>query len=581
MMLLLLARTAAVFEKRLKATLLVEADRERYRARVENALFLQLLVGMKSERAGGNGVLLAIIALITIVLAPLATLILMQMMFLPDHSFRMTWWHRTLVVTDLALIIVMSLRYFALFPRLDRQWNEIALAANLNLIGVAVLWLSLAAGQWAGENLIGRANFDSTANGVVFGLFPDRLILEDEIIVGESRLEESTKEIASRGGTGFVPTRNFDDRDLQAAVLSGADLRGVSLRSARLQGADLSTARLDGAFLSGAQLQGAVFRNAWLQGANLFTANLQDADFFHAQLQGARLTIARLQGASFKGAQLQGAELIGAQLQGADLSDAQLQGANLYQVQLQGAELIGAQLQGAELDQAQLQGADLRGAEMADGELDGTFVFRTDITNANLSTSTIASVQADRVKLSDVNFISLLLSTPANETPLLPADVGNWIAAATEFAAEKDKAGIAGRFARLKTDFQEEPKQVKWPGLKQASLALDPDGAEHRLRLATILGDLACDADASPYVARALIASAAMGLLTRKPSSRLAAIGDQLDRVRDRMKAARKAGDSSGLLERLAGALRIPKLCPGVAGFTEDDWRRLEAIKPE
>jgi hypothetical protein len=37
-----------------------------------------------------------------------------------------------------------------------------------------------------------------------------------------------------------------------------------------------------------------------------------------------------------------------------------------------------------------------------------------------------------------------------------------------------------------------------------------------------------------------------------------------LDRVRDRMKAARKN----------------PETCPGVAGFTEDDWRVLEAIRP-
>jgi hypothetical protein len=50
MMLLLLARTAAEFDKQLRTTLADEPGRERYRARVENALFLQLLVGMKGER---------------------------------------------------------------------------------------------------------------------------------------------------------------------------------------------------------------------------------------------------------------------------------------------------------------------------------------------------------------------------------------------------------------------------------------------------------------------------------------------------------------------------------------------------
>src|SRR6516225_11011184 len=76
MMLALLARTAAEFDKQLRMTLRNEAERERYRARVENALFLQLLVGMKGERSGANGFLLALIALITIALAPLATLVL-------------------------------------------------------------------------------------------------------------------------------------------------------------------------------------------------------------------------------------------------------------------------------------------------------------------------------------------------------------------------------------------------------------------------------------------------------------------------------------------------------------------------
>jgi hypothetical protein len=71
MMLALLARTAAPFERELRATLPNEADQEHYRARVGNALFLQLLIGMREERAGFNSLLLASIALITIVLAPL------------------------------------------------------------------------------------------------------------------------------------------------------------------------------------------------------------------------------------------------------------------------------------------------------------------------------------------------------------------------------------------------------------------------------------------------------------------------------------------------------------------------------
>jgi hypothetical protein len=45
---------------------------------------------------------------------------------------------------------------------------------------------------------------------------------------------------------------------------------------------------------------------------------------------------------------------------------------------------------------------------------------------------------------------------------------------------------------------------------------------------------------------------------------RFGALGDQLDSVRQRMKAGREQ----------------PDVCKGVAGFTENDWRELDAIKP-
>jgi hypothetical protein len=164
MMLALLARTAAEFDKQLRMAVPDEGDCERYRARVENALFLQLLVGMKGERTGWNGFLLGLIALITIVLAPLATLLLMQMMFLPYHHLRITWLHRGIVVADLALIAVMTYRCF--FPRgirkspvvlgaFSRKPRWVTAMAFWVLLVVALVplayWLSFAQGRWAGE----------------------------------------------------------------------------------------------------------------------------------------------------------------------------------------------------------------------------------------------------------------------------------------------------------------------------------------------------------------------------------------------------------------------------------------------
>ncbi len=99
-------------------------------------------------------------------------------------------------------------------------------------------------------------------------VFPDRLKLFNETIVGDELLEKTKKEIISRAGD-FVPTITFEGRDLQAAGLSGADLRGVSLFGTAMQGSDLSSARLDGALMTLADLRAALLNNAQLPGANL------------------------------------------------------------------------------------------------------------------------------------------------------------------------------------------------------------------------------------------------------------------------------------------------------------------------
>jgi uncharacterized protein YjbI with pentapeptide repeats len=477
MMLALLARTAAEFDKQLRTTLPGEPEREHYRAQVGNALFLQLLVGMKGERAGVNAFLMGLIAFITIVLAPLATLVLMQMMFLPYHHFRITWWHRGIVVADLVLIVVMTYRCF--FPRgvrkaplvlgaLNRKPRWATAMAFCALLAVVLAplvdWLSFRQGRWAGEPrassfrewanwMAGKQpelpevnpDYAATAKGVVFGLFPDRLKLVNETIVGKDKLEKTKEEIVSRGGD-FVATTNLDFRDLQAANLYGADLRGVSLSRTTIRGANLESLRLDGARLFETQLQDADLRSAQLQGANLEGVQLQranllevqlrdaknaqvslknanlsgahfsrpaalakadfegahlvgteltDAHLTGAQLQGAVLSDAQLQGADLEGARLQGADLnagelqaahlFDAELQGADLTLANLQGANLFDAQLPGADLTGAQLQGADPTGAQLQGANLSHAELQDAQVNEAFTWRTDVADVDLS----------------------------------------------------------------------------------------------------------------------------------------------------------------------------------------------------
>lgn len=551
LMLLLLARTAAPFERELQKALVSPDEQEEYRARVENALFLQLLVGMKDERMGLNSFLLGAIALLTLMLAPISTLILMQMMFLPYHSLPITWWHRVVVVGDAAMTLLLWYRLVylneAAGPPLlfrDRSRPLITSALGGSLVVVAfAFWLSFWEGRWAGEPWIGRRDLASTAKGVVFGLFPDRLILPNETIVGDELLEKTKKEISSRGGD-FVPTIKFDDRDLQDAELAGADLRGASLEGANLREANLEETRLDGADLTSADLWRAVLTRAKLQGAILFKTNLRFALLFAAEFQGVDFSATALESPNFEDANLKGAKLYDQNLSGADLRSVKLQGANLRYAHMEGADLRSAELEGADLQHAKMAGADLRwgnlqganlsGADLSDSEFRDTSVFRVNTADANLATANIRSVDVEPPKTSDV---------------------AGWIAAASQFAPKEDKIDVAKRFARLNPDFQENAREPTWMGMAEASLALDGGGPNHRQRLARLFGDLACDRYLGPHVA--------LRYILERSGSELTLLADQLDTVRARMKQGRTN----------------PEKCPGVAGFTDEDWKLLDGLK--
>ena len=210
---------------------------------------------MKGERAGVNALLMGLIALITIVLAPLATLVLMQMMFLPYHHLRITWWHRGFRRRrsrpdrgdDLPMLLPSRREEGAAGAR--RAQPQAALGDGdgvLRLLAVVLVparRLVVVPARALGR----RARLSSSRNGSSgwrgsrrrfqrrselcrdrerrrVRPVSDRLKLNDETIVGKEKLEKTKKEIASRGGE-FVPTIKLDGRDLQAADLNGADLR--------------------------------------------------------------------------------------------------------------------------------------------------------------------------------------------------------------------------------------------------------------------------------------------------------------------------------------------------------------------
>ena len=387
----LLAAKAKRFHAQLKAQIKDENTpdaavlREGLRGQLPSNIFVQFLAGPRELREGLFGRFLALIASITLVIAPLALLLLLQIQFLPYHDGLITWVHRIVLALDFWLIWWLWRKTLAAQSETaELRWRtagikalSIAATAAVVIFSWAVATLPgewerpplariasiapLALNKWrsAGNEWLFNGPVDQTSRRRA-SWFSNTLVLPGFSLYEALKIDDPKK----------VEWYNLFDvrgRDLKGAVFDGAILPRTDFTGAQLQGASLFMA----------ELKGARFDRANLQGASLNNAHLQGASFYMAQLQDALLDFANLQGAFLATAELQGASLQGAHLRGALLDSAQLQGALLYFAQLQGASLQGAQLQGASLQGAQLWGARLDRADMTAANLSKAFVWRT------------------------------------------------------------------------------------------------------------------------------------------------------------------------------------------------------------
>ena len=305
-------------------------------------IFVQFLGGPDEIRKGAFGRSLAFILWVTLVVAPVALLLMLQIQFLPYHSWWIVWINRIALVLDLGLIWwlwgkILGSRVNHPKAHLWRYAvnRSIAVLLTVCIILFACI-IATIPGEWQEDHLPYRAASNSVRGWVFAG-----------------NVNDTTRRRTSLfSNTLVLPGFNIYE------ALKIEDPKKVEWKQhlVDLRGRDLQSAVLDGAVLSRADLTG-----TWLQGASLTAAKLQGASLFAAKLQRARLYAAELQGADLSQAHLQGADLTSAQLQGADLSYALLHVADLSYAQLQGADLMGAELQGAFLGTAELEAADFTG----------------------------------------------------------------------------------------------------------------------------------------------------------------------------------------------------------------------------
>jgi uncharacterized protein YjbI with pentapeptide repeats len=404
---LLLGRTAAAYNAALNRAVKPPPGNASMRQHLANTLFAQIFAGSPREREGWLGVLLQMMAWLTLAVAPVLVLLVFQFQFLPYHSHFVTWALRILIVLDLVAVVVLwpalrdpdrdvSLRVIL------RRW--IALPFGLGLVALSWIFLTFP-GEWHAKwtRYGGQEEVSDSIDPIkcwmtvspmskVFSSF-DRLDLRRVDVIDHEKLKSIEAHTKSDGLPDYEGerTRKIRDRNLDCADFSdSSDLRRVDLTDSSLRGASLLSARLQGVSLFHAHLQGADLREAHLQGANLSYAELQGAFLWQAQLQGADLRKAQLQGASPGEAQLQGAFLREANLQGANLSGAELQGANLVEAKLHGANLQEAKLQGADLWGAELQGADFKNSSLELGDFTKSSVWRA--RNATCNGARVAEI---------------------------------------------------------------------------------------------------------------------------------------------------------------------------------------------
>jgi uncharacterized protein YjbI with pentapeptide repeats len=384
-----LGRRIREFNDEIAKTGIGEEGGRRERRKLDTFVIVQMLGGTKEERQGLTNILFRWMAFITLVLAPVALLLFIQLQFLPYQDQPVTWLHRISLAVDLALL-------WAFWPSIKlgdwAPWRGTPLrAAAVTFIMLFACVVATFPGEFADGGFSAKEwskpedSFLSPLKGWLFGnlkigtertkgqLFLARALdLPDTVLIDLDKFDkmkqrQDKNQEKNNEQTGLLATSrtlSLRGRHLRGANFERSDLRGVDLFGAQLEGASLSYASLQGASLGIAHLQRASLEDARLQGASLEYASLQGASLKHAKLQGAWLSGAHLQGALLKYASLQGAWLFDASLQGAWLDRASLQGASLDIAHLQGASLIGASLQGAKLNGAKLQGASLIGTHL-------------------------------------------------------------------------------------------------------------------------------------------------------------------------------------------------------------------------
>jgi uncharacterized protein YjbI with pentapeptide repeats len=425
------ADKVGVFRTALQAQISDDNVRAGLRRQLPSNIFVGFLAGPHEIRTGVMGLMLRLIAVISLVLFPLALLVFFQLQFLPYHHGAITWWHRLSVLVDLVLLWMLwpsiATGRATLLTRHDFRRGKIVALMLASLIPVLLVFsIATFPGEWLDthlpsvrlvpttwelpttqtaetspsdvevrqpttikniirqlketiENKIGLAS--SFVKALEWTSFHDLLVAGDIDLVTRKPTSLWSNRLVLPG-IDVIDRDKFDTEEKIAAMRESVSLRGRRLEGAvlidsDLRKADFTAAQLQGAHLQRADLRGAQFNCAGKlsEEGGLVTktdcARLDDAELDGANLQGASLKQATLADAVLIDADFRNTTLTSANLEGALLNDANLQRVSLEKANLKNVQGERTQLQGATLDYADLSGANLSGVELQGASFSG------------------------------------------------------------------------------------------------------------------------------------------------------------------------------------------------------------------
>lgn len=523
-----LSRRISTYNRVLTEDVSGDEDQNLLRARLDTFMVVQLLCRPPKERDGLGAWLLSFVVWITLVGVPILLLLQFQLTFLPYHDNVVTWIHRLLIIADLMLIWFF---WFAIynggelhFPSLKRHWAALGCSAAVTLVSVVVV-------SYPGERLGQIVNVrlpmvcqeksvplsDCFLHGPVNMVTgrPQRYFFNVLVLTGQTLTD------VKKADAGHE-TSSLRGRDLAGAILIRSDIRFMDFTGTNLDGARLDAALASGASFGCADTGAPPPKNPdWpdhgcssLRGASLYGANLSGAKFLGARMEGSVLIDANLSGAQLRNVHLESTVLTNANLTAAYMGSTRLQNAYLYNTNLSGATVEGSHLDGALLEQSQFQFASLGQFQkvnvgdtvgqpllsFAAFDLDGTPASTpTDVSQFNDMRNHMLKILFEEEQRRTTWFGSAKQISPDTFNPAFSILTREFYEAFYSKQAKTDWISLRGQV-------HESWNSVH--GVLQADNAKNEDlDSIKREFLAKSFGELACDSENAPFVARGLIAN--------------------------------------------------------------------------